>query len=157
MEQNKIIQLKEVEPQDIPPKDYKEYIYMRRLVEELNKRDLPQGVVEFINDNLELINHAIENKYELKKQIKTSKKNILRFLEKQLKIVTKNHYRNLWMALGMTVFGVPMGIVWGQVTDNMGSLGIGIAIGMTIGLALGNSMDKKAAGEGRQLNIEANS
>ena len=157
MENNKIAQLIELQAQDISPKDYKEYIYMRRLIDELNARDLPMGVVEFINDNLELVNHAIENKFELKKQIKISKKNILRFLEKQLKVVTRNHYRNMWMALGMTVFGVPLGVVWGQITDNMGSLGIGIAIGMTIGLALGNSMDKKAASEGRQLNIEANS
>ncbi|MCU4157353.1 hypothetical protein J1N10_15360 [Carboxylicivirga sp. A043] len=156
MEYSQIIPLRALKPLEVSQKDFRHYTYMVRLVSELNKRELPSEVVRFINDNIELINHAIDNKFELKKQIKTSKNAILKLLEKQLKLVTKNHYRNLWMVLGMTVFGVPIGIAYGNMIDNMAFLGIGIGIGMSIGLALGSSMDKKAAVEGRQLDIEAN-
>ncbi len=156
MDHSQIIPLKEVEPLELSQKDFTHYTYMVRLISELNKRELPGEIVRFINDNVQLINHAIEHKFELKKQIKTSKNAILKLLEKQLKIVTKNHYRNQWMALGMTVFGVPIGIAYSNMIGNMAFLGIGIGIGLSIGLALGSSMDKKAAVEGRQLDIEAN-
>lgn len=58
------------------------------------------------------------------------------------------------MALGMVVFGLPLGIAFGTILDNIGLLGIGLPIGMVIGLAVGTGMDKKAKEEGRQLNIE---
>jgi hypothetical protein len=35
----------------------------------------------------------------------------------------------------------------------MGFLGIGLPLGMVIGIAVGNSMDQKAAKEGRQLKV----
>jgi len=58
------------------------------------------------------------------------------------------------MILGMSIFGVPAGIVMGLSMENMGMLGIGLPIGMAVGLAIGTSMDSKAAKEGRQLEFE---
>ncbi|MBS2211046.1 hypothetical protein KEM09_06520 [Carboxylicivirga mesophila] len=149
-----IINLIEIKPNDVPSKDYMRYHQFRKLVVELQKRELPSAIVEFVNDNIQLVNHAIDKKFELRKQIAASQKAIIKLLEKELKLVPKGYYRNLWMVLGMTVFGVPLGIVWGQVTDNMGTLGIGIAVGMAIGLALGSAQDNKAAREGRQLDVD---
>ncbi|MBT8222071.1 MAG: hypothetical protein KJN96_02760 [Eudoraea sp.] len=58
------------------------------------------------------------------------------------------------MALGMAVFGVPMGVAFGAALDNMAFLGIGIPIGMAIGIAIGTAMDEQAKKEGRQLDID---
>lgn len=79
---------------------------------------------------------------------------ILRVLEKEMNVVPKNEYRLRWLALGMSVFGVPMGVVFGLILENMAFLGIGLPIGLTLGIAIGNSMDQRAAQEGRQLKFE---
>jgi hypothetical protein len=58
------------------------------------------------------------------------------------------------MAIGMSAFGIPLGVAFGTSLGNMGLLGIGIPIGMVIGMAIGSGMDKKAFEEGRQLDLE---
>jgi hypothetical protein len=58
------------------------------------------------------------------------------------------------MALGIAVYGVPLGLAFGVSLDNMAFLGIGIPIGLAIGIGVGNGMDKKALKEGRQLDLE---
>lgn len=75
-------------------------------------------------------------------------------LEKEVKLVPKNHYRNRWLALGMAAFGLPMGVVFGISLGNMAFLAIGLPIGMAIGIAVGTGLDKKASEEGRQLDVE---
>ena len=79
---------------------------------------------------------------------------IIELLEKKHKIVPKKFYLNRWLALGMAVFGVPLGVVMGSSLGNMAFIGTGIPIGMVIGMALGADMDKKALKEGRQMDIE---
>jgi hypothetical protein len=88
------------------------------------------------------------------KAIKRRETNILKLVEKKHKIVPIHYYRKLWMVLGMSVFGLPLGAAIGITNDNMGMLGIGLPIGMAIGLAVGSGLDKKALAEGRQLGIE---
>ena len=75
-------------------------------------------------------------------------------MEKEHKMVTKNHYRNTWLAQGMAAFGIPLGVAFGTSLGNMAYLGIGLPIGMAIGSAVGKRMDKKALEEGRQLDLE---
>jgi hypothetical protein len=79
---------------------------------------------------------------------------IFKLVEKELKLVTKNHYRRLWMVLGMTIFGVLLGVAFGASLGNMAFLGLGLPIGMAIGIGVGTVMDKKAATEGRQLDVD---
>ena len=86
--------------------------------------------------------------------LKQKRFKIIKLLEKELKIVPKNYYRNLWFIVGMSVFGLPLGVAFGISIGNLGLLGIGLPIGMVIGIAVGSGMDKKAHKEGRQLNIE---
>ncbi len=71
-----------------------------------------------------------------------------------MRIVPKNAYRNRWLAIGMVVFGMPMGAAYGVSMGNMAFIGVGIPIGMVFGMAIGARMDKKAAKEGRQLKFE---
>jgi len=79
---------------------------------------------------------------------------ILKLLEKEMKVVPKNHYRNLWLAVGMSAIGVPIGLVFGLCLGNIGLLGTGLPIGMAIGMVFGSNMDNKAFKEGRQLDME---
>ncbi|NBP71319.1 MAG: hypothetical protein EBU52_21600, partial [Cytophagia bacterium] len=86
--------------------------------------------------------------------IKTTEGKIVRFVEKQLKLVPQKYYRKLWLLLGMTSFGIPFGVVFAMSIGNMAMLGIGLPIGMGIGVAIGTALDNKALKEGRQLDIE---
>ena len=55
------------------------------------------------------------------------------------------------MVLGMSSFGLPLGVAFGASLSNMGLLGVGLPIGMVIGIAVGLKKDNQAAKEGRQL------
>ena len=130
------------------------YVQFEKLLSELRKRDLPDEVVHSINTNIDLIDMATESKEQWKKQLRKTQSDILRLIEKELKLVPKNHYRNIWLALGIAAFGVPLGVVFGLSLGNMAFMGIGMPIGIPIGLAIGSGLDKKAAEEGRQLDVE---
>jgi hypothetical protein len=125
-----------------------------KLLQELSKKDLPQDLVIIINTEIDLLNSSfIRNKVFIK-DIKKSYNTILKILQKEQKIVPKNYYRNIWLAIGMSSFGIPLGIAFGLALDNMAFLGIGLPIGMAIGIAVGINFDKKAKAENRQLDIE---
>ncbi len=79
---------------------------------------------------------------------------IIQRMEQKHRLVTKNHYRNKWLALGMAIFGLPLGVALGSSLGNMAFLAIGLPIGMVIGMAIGAGMDKKAGEEGRQLDFQ---
>lgn len=72
----------------------------------------------------------------------------------ELKLVPKNYYRHLWIGVGMAAFGIPIGVTFGSVLGNMGLLGAGLPLGIAMGAGVGARMDKKAAEEGRQLDLE---
>ncbi|AWV97883.1 hypothetical protein [Arcticibacterium luteifluviistationis] len=135
-------------------RELKQFIQFENLMEELNSRTLSEDTVQIINIEVDGINNSLESGKKLAKQIKTSLSKTINFLEKELKIVTKNHYRNLWLAIGVGAFGVPLGVAFGSVLGNMAFIGIGMPIGMAIGLAIGTQMDKKAAAQGNQLDLE---
>ena len=130
------------------------YVQFEKLLSEVRKRDLPDEVVHSINTNIDLIDMATESEEQWKKQLRKTQSDILRLIEKELKLVPKNHYRNIWLALGIAAFGVPLGVVFGLSLGNMAFMGIGMPIGIPIGLAIGSGLDKKAAEEGRQLDVE---
>jgi len=130
------------------------YSMLDKLLSELKKKGLPNNIVITINNEIEQLNSVSESEKKLRKQIIKAQRSIINLIEKELKLVTKNHYRNMWLALGMAVFGLPLGVAFGTSLGNMGLLGIGLPIGMVIGMALGLGMDKKAFEEGRQLDLE---
>ncbi len=139
---------------DPNPKLAKKQLAFERLTGALARKELPVTIVSAINKEIELINDFYGSDSGLINKLAGAQKRILKMVEKQLKIVPKNHYLNLWMVLGMSAFGVPLGVVWGTTSMNMANLGIGLPIGMAIGIALGGFLDSKAKREGRQLDLE---
>ncbi|EPR69603.1 glycine zipper family protein [Cyclobacterium qasimii] len=134
------------------PKLHKVYTQFEKLIEELKGIALTDKIIVFINASIDELN-LISNE-KLRSQTKKKQSKIITLVEKNLKIVPINHYRNTWMAIGMAAFGIPLGAALGASLGNMGLIGIGLPIGMAIGLAVGTGMDKKAQEEGRQLNLE---
>lgn len=130
------------------------YAQFDQLLTELKKKELPEEIIKSINNGIDQINSVSESENELRKQIRKTQSVILKLIEKELKLVTKNHYRNTWLALGMAAFGIPLGVAFGTSSGNMGLIGIGLPIGMVIGMAVGSDMDKKAVKSGRQLDLE---
>lgn len=96
---------------------------------------------------------SIEDKFFVK-AIKEKEKKIVKLLEKNHKIVPKKYYQTLWMVLGMSAFGLPIGVAFGLIMGNIGLLGIGLPIGMGFGIGVGAYLDKKALNEGRQLDVD---
>ncbi len=152
-----IIELKERLNIEDNSKLNKTYLQLKKLLIELANRELPDTMIVSINKEIEALNFNTDLGKEFKKQIKKKQCNILKSLEKEHKIVAKNHYRNLWMAVGMAAFGLPFGVAFGSILGNMAFLGIGLPIGMVIGMAVGTGMDKKAFEEGRQLRFKITS
>jgi hypothetical protein len=125
-----------------------------KLLRELRSREIPDDIISIANHETEAINNSRSIDTLLAKEIKKATHRMIKLLTKQLNLVPKNHYRTMWMGIGMAAFGVPLGVSYGVVFDNMAFMGIGIPIGMVIGMAVGISMDKKAISEGRQLDID---
>ena len=130
------------------------YIQFEELLSELKKKELSQNIVASINDSIEQINSSILTGTQLSKLVKQKQTTILKQTEKELKIVPRNYYRNIWMLFGFTAIGLPIGVIFGLSLGNIGLLALGLPIGMAIGAAIGSSLDKKALNEGRQLNLE---
>ncbi|HPW78714.1 MAG: hypothetical protein BWX62_00947 [Bacteroidetes bacterium ADurb.Bin037] len=130
------------------------YCQFTKLLIELGKRELPDEIVISINNDIDEINSVANNGKALRKQISKGQRRIIKLLEKDLKLVPINYYRNVWTALGMAVFGIPVGVAFGTSLGNMAYLALGLPIGLAIGYGVGDAMDKKALKEGRQLDIE---
>lgn len=130
------------------------YLQFGSLLNELRKKQLSQDTIGLINLSVERINLSSFVGNELRKLIKQEQTLLLKQVEKAHKIAPKNYYRNLWMLLGFTAFGLPIGLLFGLSIGNIGLMGVGLPIGMAIGAGIGSSMDKKAFNEGRQLAIE---
>jgi hypothetical protein len=86
---------------------------LNSLLKLLAKRDLPPHIITFINTELADINELKGREKKDGRIVWKHQQRILKKLEKELKLVPKHHYRNLWMVLGMSVFGIPMGVAFG--------------------------------------------
>jgi len=146
--------LQSIPNQGNEPKLQKAFIQFEKVLTEIQKKDLPERVTLPVNKHIDEINITISQGIVSKKLIRKAQSNILKLLEKELKIVPKNYYRNLWMALGMASFGIPIGVAMGTALDNLGLMAIGLPIGLAVGVGVGSGMDKKALDEGRQLDVE---
>ena len=124
------------------------------LLSELRERELTEEVITAINEHIVHLN-GITSLDILTKELRKRQFKILTLLQQKLKLVTKGYYRNMWMAVGMSAFGVSFGVAFGVALDNMAFLAIGIPIGMGIGIAVGTAMDAKAQKEGKQLEFTA--
>lgn len=133
---------------------YASYTQFDRLLMELRTKELPNETVVYINDAIDRLNLIEGSEKLLRREIRSTQSSIINLLAKEHKLVAKNHYRNIWLAVGMTAFGIPFGAAFGLSFDNMAFLGMGMPIGLAIGMAVGTGMDNKAFEEGRQFDIE---
>ncbi|MCY4780517.1 hypothetical protein ORI89_12715 [Sphingobacterium sp. UT-1RO-CII-1] len=126
----------------------------KQFIKLLSDKKLPISIIEKINFDIAELNSSQLVGNSLSHLIKKKQNKIIRLTEKELKIVPKNYYRNLWMVLGMSGFGLPLGVAFGLSMGNIGLLAIGLPIGMAIGVLVGSKLDKKASESGKQLDIE---
>lgn len=150
----KIIELKKREFTDQNKKLAKAYQRIQALIIAINKKEIPTEISTLINADINMISSFVGSDTELKKIANKTYNKTIKLLEQKLKFVARNHYRTTWLAIGMSVFGVPMGVAFSAALDNYAFIGIGLPIGMVIGMAIGAEMDKKAAKEDRQLDLE---
>lgn len=125
----------------------KALLKMQNSIEALNKKETPGEVASVINDDIRVLNAFSGTDKEVRKTIRRTHSKILKLVEKELKWVPKNHYRTIWLAIGLAAFGIPLGAAFSN-------LGLGIPLGIVFGMVVGSQMDKKAKKEGRQLDIE---
>jgi len=136
------------------PKQLKVCLIFNKLLDELRAREIPEEIKDSINSSIDQLNaiDCSDSKYIM--QVRSEQRKILQLIEKELKLVTKSHYQNLWMALGMCVFGLPFGMLFSQGFDNMAFIGMGLPIGLAIGVGVGQDKDKKAKENGLQLDLD---
>ena len=70
------------------------YSQFGELLNELNKKELPYEILSSINIGIEEINSFSESEKRLRKLMRKTQSRIIKLIEKELKLVTKNHYRN---------------------------------------------------------------
>ncbi len=138
-------------PDLLEPRQRKPYDQLQALLQELNTRDLPPALAQSISQQVHELNESVLPAKAWLRRLQQAEAAMLKQLQKELKLVPRHYYRNQWMLVGMSAFGIPMGVVFGTTLKNMGLLGIGLPMGMAIGLAVGSSLDARAAKEGRQL------
>ncbi|HSM63455.1 MAG TPA: hypothetical protein VK833_05905, partial [Gillisia sp.] len=134
----------------------KEYDLLNELIQELNYRELPPEVVVVMNVEIDRLNTLPDTHHRLLAGTKAVKRKLLKSALEDLELVPKNYYRNMWLAIGMTAIGLPLGVVFSSVRDNVSFISIGLPMGLAIGVAIGTFYDKKAEEENRQLELEIN-
>ena len=132
------------------------YDKMQLLIEALDKKDIPSEELTTINDHIVSINSFGGTDKELTKELKKTYKNILSFIEENLKLVPKNHFRALWI-----VYGSLAGVVLSSIFANFNFINFnGLALlplplAVAAGILVGIAMDNSAKNEGRQIELEA--
>lgn len=137
---------------EIFQEEEKPALELQSLLKELRTRELSQASISSINLEIDQLN-SLPAEAITDKKIKAGKSAILKQLEKQENLVPKHYYATLWLPLGMTAFGLPLGVAVFVITGNAAFIGIGLPIGMAIGSFYGATLDKKAEKEGRVLNF----
>ena len=132
----------------------KRYSRMQNLLTALEIMELPSNEITSINERIQLINSLDGTDKELIKILRKTYKNILTLLEEKLGLVTKHHFRALWMVYGMLAATVLSTVF--SISEIMGigsSAGLWLSIGMFAGIIAGNYFDDQAEKNGKQIGI----
>ena len=130
------------------------YENLENLLGELTGKEIPQPLVLSINEHILLINSFSGTDAKLVKELRKSRNEILSTLQKELQVVPRNYYQRMWVAIGITAFGLPMGVVFGVILDNLACMALALPMGLLFGIIIGSSLDKKAMLSGKQLDID---
>ncbi len=132
----------------------KKYKKLFLLIEELENHNLTPDTESAVNTIITNYNAYNGPAEKLGRTIGKARVDILRVVEKNMKLIPKNAMLIRWMGIGMSAFGISLGAAYFVVLGNMAFMGVGIGIGLSIGVAIGAGLDNKAKKENRQLNIE---
>lgn len=139
----------QIKTQDqLKKKDQNAIKHFNELIDALNDKSLDQENVDYIKEHITAIEENLSYNTIKKKESK-----ILDYIKDKKGYVAKNHYMSLWIALGMSAIGVPIGVAIGLALDQLGFMGIGIGSGLAMGIGIGSAKDNKAKQEGKQLPI----
>ena len=135
-------------PDQLKKKEQKAVDHFNELIDALNDKEIDETTEDYIKKRISVIKDNFTYN-----TIKKEESKILDYINKQLGYVAENHYKSLWIALGMSAIGVPIGVAIGLALDQLGFMGIGIAFGLAIGVGIGSSKDQEAKKQGKQLPI----
>ena len=124
------------------------------LIAALDKREVPQDITEEINIIIANLNAFTGDEKQFARELNQAYQHILKLVQEKLNWVPKDFYRNQWMALGLSVFGLPLGVVMGLALDDMTYMAVFFPLGMVFGMGIGAGLDKKAVEEGRVLDLD---
>ena len=129
-------------------------VELQSLLKALDNHNLSEASINYINEQINQLNSLSPEASRKTGKLKAAKNAILKHLAKEYKLVTKNYYATLWMPLGMTAFGLPLGTAVYVITGNAAFIGIGLPLGMAFGSFYGATLDKKAEKENRVLKLQ---
>ncbi len=140
----------------LEPKLTKRFTSLSNLIFAAGKHSLSDTLVTYFNREIELISQFPGSSEETTIKLGQVQKDFLEKLEKEQQLVPKNHYRKKWLPIGMVTFGLPLGVAFGLLVENMAYISLGLPIGLAIGTFFGVFLDQKAEKQGRQLDFEVN-
>ncbi len=115
---------------------------LNQLTEILEERSLNPESIEFVNQQITRLNGLQQERQAYYLQLQKTNYPLLRHLEKHYGWVPKGHNTTRWLTVGMSIFGIPIGVSIGLLADNMALLGIGFGLGMLVGLLVGYQKDQ---------------
>ncbi len=125
---------------------------VKRIIDSLVLKDITpernQKIVALFN---KLQTELESNPKRLGRVLQRCYSELIKICYADYKLVTKGYYRSLWLALGMSVIGVPLGAVMYLLSNEIIYISIFIPMGMVVGMGIGSSLDKKAEREERLL------
>lgn len=127
-------------------KVYQEFIHILTSLKKRNMSDAELQSIEDALDGLDLISTPKNNRKHYSLALRKFKK----YLKDSFSLVSKSHFTNLGIGLGMS-FGVVFGIVVLSGFERSLGIAFGIGFGMLVGLVIGRRLDDKATAEGRVL------
>lgn len=145
-----VTQLEKARDREAKKHNIKVLDILAKIFQELETRQI--NISELETHTTAISNTLQSGEYSYTK-LSRLKNNLVQTLKKEYGLTTKGYYQGLWMVLGMSVFGMPFGTIFGLSMNNFGLFGIGLPIGMVIGIAIGAQKDKKAEAEGTVLEI----
>jgi len=126
------------------------------LIDEIKVKAIPEEVCYKINSQIDFMNTLVNSdESKIKKKLEITYHKILLILRRDLGIVPENYYRNLYLALGMSVFGLPIGALIAFLSGNYSFLAIGMLFGLSIGVLVGAKKDKIADEENKVIKVQS--
>ncbi len=139
---------------DSDEKLYASITHLKILISEIENKGVPEEVCYKINYQIDKMN-SFANKKEgiLNRQLEITYYRILYILRRDVGIIPENYYRNLYLALGMSVFGLPLGALIASFLENTSYLIFGMLFGLAVGIVIGSKKDQIADKENKVIRV----